>query len=179
MQKIANRWNSYEPSLLISSSVLYLLVNRPAKMAGFFSPAVLSDYDSADLEENGSHTEEVSKSLWQRRLWGSLGNQSVLLKTMLWWIRVEGTECLHCSRTVFCSVIVRVLPFLYGDCESESMFSVVVLNLKLNMGLLKYWFRKSWIKLDSAGEVLVEIVKNIFAPLSWLYEFCQCRAPCC
>lgn len=37
--------------------MLYLLVNRPAKMAGFFSPAVLSDYDSADPEENGSHTE--------------------------------------------------------------------------------------------------------------------------
>lgn len=47
---------------------------------------------------------------------------------------VEGTEW----RTVFCSVIVRVLPFLYGDCESESMFNVVVLNRKLNMGLLKY-----------------------------------------
>ncbi len=153
--------------------VLCLLVNRPAKMAGFFSPAVLSDYDSADLEENGSHTEEVSKSLWQRRLWGSLGNQSVLLKTMLWWIRVEGTECLHCSRTVFCSVIVKVLPFLYGDCESESMFNVVVLNLKLNMGLLKYW-----IKLLSWGG-FCRNYQEYFCSFSWLYEFWQCRAPCC
>lgn len=37
---------------------------------------------------------------------------------------VEGAECLHRSRTVFCSVIVRGPPFLYGDCDSESMFIV-------------------------------------------------------
>lgn len=57
---IANRWNIYE--LLMSSSIARVIfalrnVNRPDKMAGFFSSAVLSDYDSADLEENGSHTE--------------------------------------------------------------------------------------------------------------------------
>lgn len=53
--------NNYELSLLMTSSVVicYLLseMNRLAEMADFFSSAVLSDYDSADLEENGSHTE--------------------------------------------------------------------------------------------------------------------------